>query len=511
MAGFSTDKDRKVVPRWRTFSLTLRLGELDSVVPPQARQQVASDFLAQKIKDWWKHRTVGHAADLVGAALTLGREEEVTEASKFLLQDDLNVSPWTRELAEHALRTPDNTKTVLSPAFLERPALHAKVKTLRQLLRTEPRDPITWVELSRAYVILGLGEQAKRSMTVALQLAMNNRFVVRSASRLWVHLDDPEKAHDIIVRADRTTHDPWLLAAEIAIGSIAEKTPRFVKAARRMLSEGKLAPAHISELASAVATLELGSGSVKKSKRLFSRSLESPTENSIAQVAWASRQHSAIRFDDQHLELSNAFEAESWFYYQKSQWERAVEQCKRWQFDQPFSSRPSVHGSYVSAIALEDYETSEWFARQGLTANSSHFLLWNNLAFALINRGKVEGAKKALSKAGRLHLSDLEQIVLHATQGLLAFRTGDVALGRQLYSDARSKARKMQNGSRLLALASTFHAIEEVSQKVSDSSSVLSEAFQALRRDPDPIFKTLERKLTKMISHHKSKNTKDKQ
>ena len=509
MAGFSTDKDRKVIPRWRTFSLTLRLGELHSVESPPTHQQVTSDFLAQRIMDWRKNRTVGHAADLVGAALTLGREGDAAEAARFLLQDDLKVSPWAKELAEQALGTPDNTDEVAIPEVLNTSTLREQVRTFRHLLRTEPRDPITWVELSRAYAILGLREQAKRSMTVALQLGNNNRFVLRSACRLWVHLDDPERAHDIIVRADRTHHDPWLLAAEIAIGSIAERTPRFVKSARRMLSRGQLSPAHISELASAVATLELRSGNVKKSKGLFSQSLESPTENSIAQAAWASRQpNSAIRFDDQRLELHNSFEAASWNYYHKSQWEPAVEQCKLWQFDQPFSSRPSVHGSYVSAVALGDYETSEWFARQGLRANPSDFTLLNNLAFALINRGDMNEAKNALSIASRLHFSNLERVVLHATQGLLAFRTGDVVAGRQLYSDARLKARRMGN-DRLLALASVFHAIEEVSQKLSDNSSVSSEAFQALRRSPDPIFKTLEHKLNKVISHHKSRNTKD--
>ena len=265
MAGFSTDEDRKVIPRWRTFDETLRLGELNSAVSPRACQQVTSDFLSSKIMAWREHRTVSHAADLVGAALTLGREKEAAEAARFLLQDDLNVSPWARELSERALKTPEST--VPSPKELEEEILHERVRTLRHLLRAEPRDPITWVELSLTYAILGLGKQAARSMTVALQLAMNNRFVLRSASRLWIYLEDPEKAHDLIARADRTIHDPWLLAAEVAIGSVAGRKPRFIKAARRMFTDKRFSPIHISELASAVATLELDSGSVKKSRR----------------------------------------------------------------------------------------------------------------------------------------------------------------------------------------------------------------------------------------------------
>ena len=502
MAGFSTNEDRKVIPRWRTFDETLRLGELNSVASPRAHQQVTSDFLSSKIMAWREHRTVGHAADLVGAALTLGREKEAAEAARFLLQDDLNASPWARELSERALKTPENT-AILSPKEVEEEILRRRVRTLRHLLRAEPKDPITWVELSLSYAMLGLGKQAAQSMTVALQLAMNNRFVLRSASRLWIYLEDPEKAHDLIVRSARTIHDPWLLAAEVAIGSVAGRKPRFIKAARRMVTDKRFSPIHISELASAVATLELDSGSVKKPRQLFDLSLKCPTENSIAQAAWASRQNSSIiRLNDKHLDLPNAFEARSCSFYHQSQWERSIKECRLWQFDQPFSNRPSIHGSYVAAIALEDYKTSEWFAKCGLMANPADFTLLNNLAFARINRGDMEGAKKALSRVGYSRLSDRERAVLQATQGLLKFRTGNVAGGRRLYSDARSKARKMQDqdGSRLLALASMFQAIEEISREVSNREPVLSEALRTLEQGTDPIFRVLERRLTKMTT-----------
>ena len=501
MAGFSTDPDRRVIPRWRTFDQTLRFGELSSGITPRPQKQVATDLLAPKLVDWLQHKTVGHASDLVGAALTLRREAEVTEAAQFLLQDELNASPWARELARRALGAPDSAEITPSSEALEKATLHNRIRTFRQLLRTEPMDPITWVELSRTYAILGLREQAERSMTIALQLATDNRFVLRSATRLWVHLDDPEKAHAIISRADRTRHDPWLLAAEVAVGSIKEKTPRFVKAARQMLSAGRFSPVHISELASAVATLELGFGNVRKSKKLFGQSLEQPTENSIAQAAWASRQNNAIQFEDGQLKLCNAFEAETWVHFQKGQWRQAVERCRLWQYDQPFSSRPGVHGSYMSAIALEDYAASARFARQGLRANPSDFMLMNNLAFALINRGSrgdLAEAGQLLSRASYLQLSNQHRLVLQATQGFLAFRTGDVVSGRKLYSDACLQARNMRD-DRLLALASVFHAMEEVSQKTSSSESVLSEAFQALQRVPkDPVLKMLEGKLTRM-------------
>ena len=485
--------------------MTLRLRELESVTLPQAHQQVTPDFLAPKTMDWLEHQTIGHAADLVGTALSTGREKEVSEAARFLLRNDLNVSPWARELAEHALRTPEENEIVSHPEALEEKTLQKRIGVLRNLLRAEPKDPISWVELSRAYAILGLGEQAKQSMIVAVQLAMNNRFVLRSASRLWIYLDDIEKAHDLIVRADRTPHDPWLLAAEIAIGSVAGRKPRFVKTARRMLTERRFLPIHISELASAVATLELSSGSVRRSRQLFELSLKSPTENSIAQAAWASRHNSIIHLKEEYLDRPNTFEARYWSFYSQGQWEKAINECKLWHFDQPFSSRPSTQGSYVAGTALEDYSLNKQFAEQGLIANPSDFTLWNNLAFALINLGNIQRGREALSRASRLQISDEDRVVLQATQGLLAFRTGDVAVGRQLYLDARSNARKMQD-NRLFALASAYHAIEEVSHGISDRSSVLSAVIRILQRETDPIFRALEIRLSKMILSDKRRD-----
>ena len=501
MAGISIDIERRVIPRWRTLDETLALQELDSVAPPNGHQKAQSDFLAQKMLDWRRHRSVGHAADLVGTALTLGRWREVIGAAEFLLRDDINASPWARELAEQIVQAPSHVvRPPQTPVAIGTSAIREQARILRHMLHVESRDSISWVELSRVYTILGLNKQAERCMTIGLQLAKNNRFVLRSACRLWIHLGDPEKSHEIIVKADRTRYDPWLLAAEIAVGSVEKRRPKFVKIARKMLSERRFARAHMSELASAVATLDLESGSVKKSRQLFNLSLIEPTENSLAQAAWASsRPHSAIRLEHQHLELINAFEAEYRVYYQESAWKRAVEQCELWQFDQPFSSEPSVHGSYVAAVAQEDYEASERIAQRGLMANPKDFKLLNNLAFARINLNNFKGAQEALSRIQRSKLSDRDCIVLKATQGLLGFRTGNVKRGRQLYLEAKSMARRMPNQVRilLLALVTTFHAIEESTQTESHFDQVLREASRALKQSRDPIFRVLEDRLMK--------------
>lgn len=502
MVGFSTDDDRKVIPRWRTFRQALRTEELNSVLPPQTEQRVTEDPLATKITDWRSNQTIGHAADLVGAAIVLGRPSDVGDAAQFLLSAKAPVSAWAKELAECVSIGPKDIEQNFQPAVdeLEEQALHRQVHTFRCQLHARPRDPITWAELSRSYAILGQEKLADRSMNAALQLANNNRFILRAASRFWVHRNDPERAHQVVAKADRTKHDPWLLAAEIAVGSINKGTPRYVKEARRMLARGQFSPHHVSELASALATLELHSGKVKKSRNLFRQSLEQPTENSVAQAGWALRQRT-LEFEMHHPSVPNTFEAESWKSFENSQWKQTVEQCKLWHFDQPFSSRPAIMGSYVSAVALADYETSVWFAENGIRSNPSDFLVMNNLAFSLINRGTdadIENAKKQLAKAGRLHLSGGDRVVLQATLGFLAFRTKHAERGRELYANARRRAQSM-NDNRLYALASAFHAIEELSQGGPISDSIKSDALQALKRVPDdPILNFLQGKLARM-------------
>ena len=332
----------------------------------------------------------------------------------------------------------------------------------------------------------------------AVQLAPDNRFVLRSAGRLWVHLGDPEKAHEIVARSRRTLHDPWLLAAEIALGSIVNRGRRNVKAARRLLGGGRFGPVHTSELASALATLELHAGSIKKAKTLFGRSLQEPTENSIAQAVWAGRQSKRIHVKGSFDEHANAFEAESWSCYMAGQWEEATVNALRWFGDQPFSRRPPGHGSFVTAVALQDYTKSRWFAEIGLRANPDDFTLLNNLAFACLNLGQVSEAKQALDRiARRVDMSARQSIVLTATRGLYAFRTGQLEQGRLLYRSARDEAKRLngQIGRQIGAFASMFYALEEIAVGGPQAEAASREARSAAKRISDPIAKTLSERL----------------
>ena len=498
MAGFNDDADRKVIPRLRTFQMASTLDETDPLTSPRAPPRGISGLVAAKVAAWRRRRTIGHASDLVGAALTLGRiDADVRSAAAFLTENNQDASHWARELAQSALGSEPGHGSIVSHVtpeqWIKPSSLHAHVAAFRTLVRQEPRDPFSWVDLAFVHACLGQGDQAARSMSVAVQLAPDDRFVLRSAARLWVHLDDPETAHHIVKRSYRTIHDPWLLATEISLASIAKKRLKYVKAARDQLARGQFAPKHISELASAVATLELNAANTRKAKRLFAQALVDPTENSIAQVGWAGRKDRRIHLDREYTQRPNAFEAASWACYQNGEWTGVVENSRRWFADQPFSRRPTTLASFVAATAMQDYQMSKSLAKMGLRANPSDFTLLNNLAYAHLMAGEVEQGADALARINSTGLREDQLITLTATQGLLEFRKGRTDQGRKLYAIALDMARqhRSHDGGRMLGLASLFYALQEAIVNGPRAGDIVARALRSSKRIGDPIAKAL--------------------
>jgi hypothetical protein len=77
----------------------------------------------------------------------------------------------------------------------------------------------------------------------------------------------------MIRTAASTPYDPWLAAAEIALGSLAGGGPMFGKAGRRLIESESHSPFQTSELSSALGTIELESGKNAMAKKLFLGSL----------------------------------------------------------------------------------------------------------------------------------------------------------------------------------------------------------------------------------------------
>jgi tetratricopeptide (TPR) repeat protein len=298
-------------------------------------------------------------------------------------------------------------------------------------------------------------------MTKALILAPVNRFVLRSAARLYMHLDEPDRARSILANEVVLRNDPWLLAAEIAISNVTGITSKFIRNSRDILTQKNYHPFHTAELASALATLELSSGASRKARKLFESSLESPTENSVAQSTWAKRWLPTLEVNNAITATPGTYEARARNAYLLQDWNGVVAASMDWLLDEPFSSRPAVLGSFAAATGLEDYELAVNITRNGLIANPNELGLINNLAFSLANLNKPHEALKELQTASRPAPNHATEVAFKATEGLIDIKLGNWQTGQAKYLDAIALANK-ESLHKISALASIHYAREMV-------------------------------------------------
>ncbi len=449
------------MPRWRSFVHTLALGELDIISQEGPRRQVDEPNFRVRKQEWETTRTLPTAIDLFSCALALGRVDEVRGAAEQILSSDRPELDLARDFASRILD--DSSASADSNYIMEQPTesgLRNQIHEARFLLREYPHNVVLWVDMSRYYDTLGFWDQAERCIDIALRLAPANRFVLRSGSRLFVHHNKFSRAHALLSSCSGIRNDPWLLAAEIALASVRNKTSKLVKHARRMTGSAKYHPFHLSELSSALATLEVEAGNIRRCRSLVGQSLETPSENAIAQAAWIQRQFGAMSLDEQYAsKLADSFEANAWNFYRRSEWNLALENSQKWLADQPFSSRPAILGSYLASVAMGSYGRAASIARAGRMANPNDFTLLNNLVFSLCKDEKCSEADEYADLVDENSLSPDDMTVWLATRGLLAFRAGNIQNGKSQYETAIRRAALAKDDLRW-ALASLFYIQE---------------------------------------------------
>lgn len=480
-------EERHMIPRWRDARTTGALGELDPATQGKAKNLGGNDFFDEKIIVWNQQHGLGFAADLVGSALVLGRFEEADEAAKFIVAKKDKGSAAMFAVAARVL---DFEKAVpfadKLPPSQQRPLLISTIQESRTKLREDPRNAIAWTDLARAYTSLGEDEKANRAMRMAILLADSNRFVLRSASRLAIHTKDQDKGHDLLRRNPATPGDPWLLASEIASADLAGHTSRFVKRGRQIISSGKFAPFHLTELATAIASLELKSGNSKAARKLFQAALTRPTENSLAQIEWASERLTGIVINQDKFEIPYSHEARARYSHSAGDWSTAVDESEHWLSDEPFASTPAVFGSFIAAEHLENFERSERICRDGLIASPTDATLLNNLAFALANQGELEEAQTTLDMISLTDAQLTTEVCRDATQGFIDFRSGNYGRGRDNYEQAIKKAKSGDLVS--FQIRATIHlAREELVVDRNRAAKILETVLTLAKpaRDPD--------------------------
>jgi tetratricopeptide (TPR) repeat protein len=469
MATFFIDGNRDVIPRWRDFGTTMALGELGDSVAEKPTIEPSPSEIDNKIETWKYAPNLGVAADLINTVGVSATNPYVAEAIEFLLKHEHLVSEPLRQIAKGLTREGEKPRASFIDAidpFPESTRLSKLVHFLRVRINEQPRNSILYVEKARAYVLLGQNEKAKKSMLTAVRISPNNRFVLRSASRLFIHLHEFRLAHDILRYAERTKFDPWLLAAEISVASAVKHSARYLKEGVRLLKSSTHPPFSLTELAAALGMEELEHGKNRVARKYLETAVICPTENSLAQIEWARRQKLISGIQSFHTSnVPFAYELLAWESHADRNWSAVTEQALLWHRDQPFSSRPLYLASYTASTMQCDYQTSIDILERGeniLNKDiSGQFTFLNNLAFAYASNNQPDLAAGVLSRINRNQLTQENLVYFTGTEGLIEFRNGNLEAGRQLYTNAVGSAID-QNNKDLAVRAFIYYVREEL-------------------------------------------------
>jgi len=464
MAVIYEIKERRVVPNWRDFKRTLQIGEL---VSSNLYHYDIDINISRAVYDWQRNQNIGTAADLVSAAFISGGKEEtkeVIQAITYILSHKDLASHSLIQIAEllTKLRSNNNKSNISTKilekdvdtiqefqAFIDNKVLNRVIHKTKKIALSQPRNPIIWVDLARLYLMNGLENKANNAIITALQLAPNNRFVLRSATRFFVHTNQHEKALHFLRKSDFIKQDPWLLSAHIATSSIIGRFSPMIKVGLKTLNNDKYSPFDYTELASALGTLEFKDGSFKKSKELFHKSLISPNDNSLAQFEWIAKKDPRFDFNPFSFnKVINPFEAFALDFYEKGQWDKAFNNSIKWFLDVPFSKRPILLGSFIAGSLLEDKQSSILLLKVGLQANPNDPTLLNNIIYDLATSNNLEETIYYIYQLKNIDFTNLPnetKITIQATIGLVSIRFGDFEKGIQLYENAIKNAEKIQN------------------------------------------------------------------
>lgn len=485
------DADRQVVPRWRTLSDAKLFGEL-TPLSVHRKNRFHKKWMSDVLADWKRQPSVSVASEVCASAITLGHPELAHDAAEYVIANPMSTNA-AQDIAQRCLLSinePAQGFTELHSSIGLLQQAKSRIRTCRERLRQYPHNPILWVNLALAYTIVGHDQKSKRAIEVALSMSPKSRFVVRSASRFFLHEGDPERAENVLTKACAGANsDPWILASQLAVACSQKKSSQLFSVARRLLDTDRFSPFHLSELASALSTMEAKAGNLKRSRTLCRRSIKEPAENAIAQAAWLDRQFHGMSLGSSPLHAVSA-EAEAWTNHQAGSWGQALQDAKTWQDQQPFSSRPAILAGYISSTIFEDYKESVRILERARPSNSNDALLHNNLAFAQIELLNLKEAASLLARAARMPQTTSTKICLAATKGLLNYRSGAFLSGRQEYRKAMMLA-KANDQIELFNRAMVYFAMEETRIQSEEASEFWTEGIAAAQLVSGPMSSVL--------------------
>ncbi len=434
---------RRLIPRWRPVANTLlgpescSLNDQGTPVKRAVEDQEA-DF-ENAVRLWHDTKAPGVLGEVLSfsvnpsfkdRSLAVGREALATGAAitqvQSLLVKDLSEAEFL-QLSDAAF---DPSATEGAHPF------QAPIRRLRALLKSAPDNALALLDYAQFQAANGKLKAAEKSIRTALSLSPDNRTVLRTAARFFVHAEKEGFAHQLIRRHQRTPNDPWLMASEIALADVAGAESVFLSKGKRFLHDhAKFSAAHLTELSGVIATEELKAGNLKKARESQRRALLAPNDNLIAQAVDL-QQHFGIVLDGRPITeaIAKSNEAQVLQSWLKMRPEDVQLHAQKWHNEEPFSSRPIQLLSTVHAYRKEHMPAMEWI-RAGLLTDSQDKGLLINLAFVQAYAGTKEKATLTIRKLRHLYRQSVEPYV-RATEGLIEYTVGNFEQGDASYDEA---------------------------------------------------------------------------
>lgn len=481
MSFHNNEFDRKVLPIWDDSAVSGSLAENSSIKTQTTT--FSSESLTEKLTLELKYSdNVGVAVELLNVASIEHKDKALTLAASRVIKESglpFPIMKMAREILGEIEEKPQHSEFF-------------KIRNLRSHLNQQPRNVLAWVDLAREHVVLGNSTQAERAMTIALGLAPNHRWVTRVASRLFIHIDLIDKSHYLLINHPGIRTDPWIASAELAVSQLSGRTSKNINASKKLLESG-INPKHTAELASSLGTLELSAGANKKAKNYFRSSLVDPNRNALAQAKWVEQAHdlkAGVIITNEQMET--AHEAKAWENYIKGDIEKALFYCMEWYESEPYSSKPPMLATYLSAL-MDNYDATIDVANQGLKTNGDNSTLKLNKAYAEIAKIGLDNQRTIDEHIILSWISLFKDTIrkekdniahASANMGMLCYRIGYLENGRDWYNHAESVCKK--EGLETYAMCAIYHAREAIIAKAPWAEEVYLFAKNLLSKTTGP-------------------------
>jgi tetratricopeptide (TPR) repeat protein len=429
------------------------------------------------LEDWKKEKNLIVAIQILSYGIIHEELSLYEDALNYVKDKKNSLNKIELDILEIALRKkiPDESITYCCENNED---IKLRIKELKAAKKNNLINPFLWCDIGYYYTILGEKEKAKRAFLAAISLNNSNRYIVRSVARFFLHLDEYDFAHRVLVDSPRIIQDPGILAAEIAISELMERKSRYIDDGIRIVENDDVSLIEKNELMGQIATIEFAHGKSSKARKLVEKCLNVPNENILAQFEFISNTHRIDHeFDSKQFSVMCQYEALTRAYFNESNFEKSLVNAKLWLEFQPFSHKPAILASYIAAAVLNNHNEAIQIVQSALFISPESTALKNNLAFSLAKTGRIQEALNVLKSIKYNSLSKYEAAVLTATIGFVSYKSGNLEYAKNGYDSA---IQYFRNNGYSIALTRALYNYSSVlmDSDIEKSKALKKEAYE---------------------------------